>query len=211
MGIYQERREKRLRTLIETDEPLWRRQIAFCGLDEAGRGPLMGPVMAACVMMPPDPLIVGVDDSKKLTERRREELYEQIIQTALFFRVAQATPREIDELNILRATHLAMQRAAQGVPCGLFLTDAVHGLVLPGEVRNMVRGDQRCYCIAAASILAKVSRDRLVRQLDTQYPQYGFARHKGYPTKAHIEALRRYGPCPEHRRSFIGKFVGAQA
>lgn len=208
MATLEERRRKRLEELIQTDLPLWQAGTAFAGLDEAGRGPLAGPVMAACVMMPPEPLILGVDDSKKLSEKRREALYEQITQTALFWQVGIATAEEIDELNILNATRLAMQRAAEGAPCALFLSDALPGLVLPGEVRSMVHGDSLCYSIAAASILAKVQRDRDMARLDADYPQYGFAQHKGYGTAAHIAALRAAGPCPEHRRSFIGNFVG---
>lgn len=199
--------KERLAEITQIDLPLWQAGRAFAGIDEAGRGPLAGPVVAACVAMPPSPLLEGVDDSKKLSEKRREALFERVRETALFVGVGVATAEEIDDVNILRATKRAMQRAAQGAPCDLFLVDAVEHLDVSGEVRGIVHGDALCYSIAAASIIAKVTRDRMLRELDARYPEYGFARHKGYGTKAHIEALRQYGPCPEHRRSFIGHFV----
>ena len=178
-----------------------------CGVDEAGRGPLCGPVCCAAVILNPDDPIEGVNDSKKLTEKRREALYDQILETAVYARVVLASPEEIDRVNILNATKHAMAEAAKDAPCGLFLVDAIDRLDVPGEVRGIVHGDALCYSIAAASILAKVTRDRLLRELDAQYPQYGFARNKGYGTAEHIAALRQYGPCPAHRRSFIGHFV----
>lgn len=203
--------QERLNELTQVDLPLWAAGRAFAGIDEAGRGPLAGPVVAACVVMPPQPLLPGVDDSKKLSEKRREALFDAVRGCARFVGVGVATAREIDELNILQATRLAMARAAQGAPCGLFLVDAIDRLDVPGEVRGIIHGDALCYSIAAASIIAKVTRDRMMRELDARYPQYGFAAHKGYGTRAHIEALRTLGPCPEHRRSFIGRFVGPEA
>lgn len=203
--------QERLNELTQVDLPLWAAGRAFAGIDEAGRGPLAGPVVAACVVMPPQPLLPGVDDSKKLSEKRREALFEGVRGCARFVGVGVATAREIDELNILQATRLAMARAAQGAPCGLFLVDAIDRLDVPGEVRGIIHGDALCYSIAAASIIAKVTRDRMMRELDARYPQYGFAAHKGYGTRAHIEALCTLGPCPEHRRSFIGRFVGPEA
>ena len=197
----------RLEEISRTDRELWQAGRAFAGIDEAGRGPLCGPVAAACVVMPPEPLLLYVDDSKKLTEMRREALYDQILETAVYARVVLASPEEIDRVNILNATKHAMAEAAKDAPCGLFLVDAIDRLDVPGEVRGIVHGDALCYSIAAASILAKVTRDRLLRELDAQYPQYGFARNKGYGTAEHIAALRQYGPCPAHRRSFIGHFV----
>ena len=197
----------RLEEISQTDRELWQAGRAFAGIDEAGRGPLCGPVAAACVVMPPEPLLLYVDDSKKLTEKRREALYDQILETAVYARVVLASPEEIDRVNILNATKHAMAEAAKDAPCGLFLVDAIDRLDVPGEVRGIVHGDALCYSIAAASILAKVTRDRLLRELDAQYPQYGFARNKGYGTAEHIAALRQYGPCPAHRRSFIGHFV----
>lgn len=203
--------QERLNELTQVDLPLWAAGRAFAGIDEAGRGPLAGPVVAACVVMPPQPLLPGVDDSKKLSEKRREALFDAVRGCARFVGVGVATAREIDELNILQATRLAMARAAQGAPCGLFLVDAIDRLDVPGEVLGIIHGDALCYSIAAASIIAKVTRDRMMRELDARYPQYGFAAHKGYGTRAHIEALRTLGPCPEHRRSFIGHFVGPEA
>lgn len=203
--------QERLNELTQVDLPLWAAGRAFAGIDEAGRGPLAGPVVAACVVMPPQPLLPGVDDSKKLSEKRREALFDAVRGCARFVGVGVATAREIDELNILQATRLAMARAAQGAPCGLFLVDAIDRLDVPGEVLGIIHGDALCYSIAAASIIAKVTRDRMMRELDARYPQYGFAAHKGYGTRAHIEALRTLGPCPEHRRSFIGRFVGPEA
>lgn len=199
--------QARLEEISATDRAIWQTGRAFAGIDEAGRGPLCGPVAAACVVMPSDPLLLYVDDSKKLTEKRREALYEEIMRTAVYARVELASPEEIDRDNILRATKRAMATAAGGAPCDLFLVDAIDRLNVRGEVRGLVHGDALCYSIAAASILAKVTRDRIMRELDAQYPQYGFARHKGYGTAEHIAALRAYGPCPVHRRSFIGKFV----
>ena len=197
----------RLAEISRTDREIWATGRAFAGIDEAGRGPLCGPVAAACVVMPPEPLLLCVDDSKKLTEKRREALYDQIMETAVYARVALASAEEIDRLNILRATKKAMAEAAKDAPCSLFLVDAVSDLNVRGEVRGIVHGDALCYSIAAASILAKVTRDRLLREMDARWPQYGFAKNKGYGTAEHIAALKAYGPCPEHRRSFIGHFV----
>ena len=198
---------ERLTEITEIDRGLWTQGVVFAGVDEAGRGPLAGPVSAGCCIMPAEPLIPGIDDSKKLSEKKREALYEQILETAVYARVAYATAEEIDELNILEATRLAMARAAADAPCGLFLLDAMEHVPLPGEQRAIIHGDALCYSIAAASILAKVARDRLMRELDEKYPQYGFAKHKGYGTAEHIAALRQYGPCPEHRSLFVRKFV----
>ena len=197
----------RLAEISGTDRDIWATGRAFAGIDEAGRGPLCGPVAAACVVMPSEPLLLYVDDSKKLTEKRREALYEQILETAVYAKVILASPEEIDRVNILNATKNAMALAAKDAPCDLFLVDAIDRLDVPGEVRGIVHGDALCYSIAAASILAKVTRDRLMRELDETYPQYGFAKNKGYGTAQHIAALKAYGPCPAHRRSFIGHFV----
>ena len=202
--------EARREEISRTDRELWQSGRAFAGIDEAGRGPLCGPVAAACVVMPPEPLLLYVDDSKKLTEKRREALYEQIMETAVYARVALASPEEIDRLNILQATKRAMAEAAKDAPCDLFLVDAVSSLNVRGEVRGIIHGDAQCYSIAAASILAKVTRDRIMRELDAQYPQYQLAKNKGYGTAAHIAALRAYGPSPIHRRSFIGHFAGTE-
>lgn len=181
--------------------------IVVAGMDEVGRGPLAGNVVTACVVMPRDPLIIWIDDSKKLSETRREKVYDEIMSVALYVGIGQVSPGEIDEINILQATRRAMRIAAEQVPAGVFLIDAVNGLGLNGQEISIIKGDARSYSIAAASIVAKVTRDRQMRELDALYPQYGFARNKGYGTQEHIDALRKYGPCPEHRRSFIGHFV----
>ncbi|MBQ8080660.1 MAG: ribonuclease HII [Clostridia bacterium] len=201
------KRQERLQTLTQTDRPLWDKGVVFAGMDEAGRGPLMGNVVAACVIMPAEPLLLWVDDSKKLSEKRREAVFEEIQRTALFIGIGEATPKEIDRVNILNATKSAMRRAAQDVPASLFLIDALEGLGLNGEERGIVHGDALCYSIAAASIVAKVTRDWEMAELDQLYQGYGFLRNKGYGTKEHIEALKRLGPCPAHRRSFITHFV----
>lgn len=197
----------RLNEITAMDRALWEQGAVFAGIDEAGRGPLAGPVTAGCVIMPEEPLLLHVDDSKKLSEARREALFDQIMEKAVFAKVGVATVEEIDRLNILEATKLAMARAAEGAPCGLFLLDAMEGVTLPGEQRSIIHGDALCYSIAAASILAKVARDRMMRDLDSEYPSYGFAIHKGYGTAAHIRALGEHGPCPSHRRLFVRKFV----
>lgn len=178
---------------------------AVCGIDEAGRGPLAGPVCAAAVILPPDCDIPGLNDSKKLSEKKREALFPVIQEKALAFGVGWATAEEIDRVNILQATFLAMARAVEALPTpadyALVDGNRMPPLPIPGE--TIVKGDATSASIAAASILAKVSRDRLLRQLDEEHPEYGFAKHKGYGTKAHYEAIRKYGLLPEHRRSFL--------
>lgn len=178
---------------------------AVCGIDEAGRGPLAGPVCAAAVILPHDFQLDGLDDSKKLTEKKREELYSRITLQAVAFGIGWASEREIDEINILQATFLAMGRAVAELapPADYALVDGnrMPALAVPGEA--IIKGDGKCASIAAASILAKVSRDRLMRALDKEYPQYGFAQHKGYGTKAHYAAIKKYGILPVHRRSFL--------
>ncbi len=178
-----------------------------CGIDEAGRGPLAGPVCAAAVILPPDWEPEGLNDSKKLSPRQREALYGEITARALGWSVAFASVREIDEINILQATFLAMRRALAGLPEApdFALVDGNRDPGLGILTRCEVKGDGRYACIAAASVLAKVSRDRLMDQEEERFPQYGFARHKGYGTKLHTDALRAYGPCPIHRRSFLRK------
>ena len=178
-----------------------------CGVDEAGRGPLAGPVCAAAVILPRGLVIPGLNDSKKLTERRREALYDVITAQALAYGVAFASEREIDELNILQATYLAMNRAiaAMGTAPALALIDGNRngGIAVPS--RCVVGGDGKCASIAAASVLAKVTRDRYMLELDVRYPGYGFAKHKGYGTAAHYAALREKGPSEVHRRTFLKK------
>ncbi len=180
-----------------------------CGIDEAGRGPLAAPVYAAAVILPERFSLPGLDDSKKLSAKKREQLYDEICSQAAAWCVASASEDEIDELNILQATFLAMRRACEGlaVPAAYALVDGnrMPPLAIPGE--TIVKGDARSASIAAASILAKVSRDRYMEEMDALYPQYQFARHKGYGTKLHVELLRQYGPCPIHRRSFLKKLL----
>ncbi len=176
------------------------------GMDEVGRGPLAGNVVTACVVMPATPVLPWIDDSKKLSEKRREMVYQEIMEIALYVGIGQATPEEIDEINILEATKKAMRDAAARVPADIFLIDAVTGLGLKGREVPIIKGDATSYAIAAASIVAKVTRDRQLIELDKLYPQYGFARNKGYGTAEHIAALKAFGPCPAHRRSFIRNF-----
>ena len=179
-----------------------------CGVDEAGRGPLAGPVCAAAVILPPGIGIPGLNDSKKLTDKKRRELYDIITEQAVSFGIAFASEQEIDEINILQATFLAMQRAMEKLDPApeLALIDGNRAKDFGLPVRTIVGGDGLSASIAAASILAKVTRDRLMEEYDAQYPQYGFAVHKGYGTKRHYEALRAFGPCPIHRQSFLKKF-----
>lgn len=181
-----------------------------CGVDEAGRGPLAGPVCAAAVILPRDLEIEGLNDSKKLTDKRRRALYDVITKEAVAYGIAFATEQEIDEINILQATFLAMRRAMDGLSVrpSLALIDGNRETDFGLPVRTIVKGDSLSANIAAASILAKVTRDIFMEEQDRLYPQYGFAVHKGYGTKAHYEALRQYGACPIHRRTFLKKFYG---
>lgn len=181
--------------------------LVVAGMDEVGRGPLAGNVVTACVVMPQEPVIPWIDDSKKLSESRREKVYDEIMAHALYVGIGEVSPEEIDRINILEATRRAMRKAAGCVPADVFLIDAVTKLGLNGMEVSVIKGDASSYSIAAASIVAKVTRDRQMILLDRQYPEYGFARNKGYGTQEHIEALKRVGPCPMHRRTFIGHFV----
>ena len=177
----------------------------ICGVDEAGRGPLAGPVCAAAVILPPETELPGLNDSKKLSEKKREQLFPEIQQIALAWSVAFASVEEIEERNILGATMLAMNRAIAGLSLtpDLALIDGNRNKEIEVPSRCVVHGDARCASIAAASILAKVSRDHLMLELAREYPQYGFEKHKGYGTRAHYAALRESGPCPAHRPSFL--------
>lgn len=182
---------------------------SICGVDEAGRGPLAGPVCAAAVILPPDTIIEGVNDSKKLSEKKREALYDVIKEQALSYSIAFASVEEIEELNILQATMVAMKRAVEGldIPADFAMIDGnrLPQLDIPAEF--VIKGDANSMSIAAASILAKVTRDRLCAEYDRDYPQYGFAKHKGYGTKLHREAILKYGPCKIHRMSFLKKIL----
>ncbi|MGX8698648.1 MAG: ribonuclease HII [bacterium] len=177
----------------------------YCGVDEAGRGPLAGPVCAAAVILPQDCPLPGLNDSKKLSEKKREALYALIVEKALSYGIAFASPEEIDEVNILNATYLAMNRAIEklSAPVSLALIDGNRAEGIHVSHLTVVGGDGKCASIAAASILAKVTRDRWMLELDKEYPQYAFAQHKGYGTRLHYERLREYGPSPVHRRSFL--------
>lgn len=190
----------------------------IAGIDEAGRGPLAGPVVAACCILPKDAVILYLNDSKKVTALRREALLPEIKEKAIAYGIGIVDEKRIDEINILQADYEAMRTAVQKTSAmlqakgladapGLLLNDAVTipGVEIPQE--SIIKGDAKSVSIAAASILAKVTRDQLMEAYDAQYPEYGFARNKGYGTKEHIEALKRLGPCPIHRHSFIGHFV----
>lgn len=181
---------------------------AVCGCDEAGRGPLAGPVVAAAVILPRGCDIPGLNDSKKLTEKKREALFDVICDIALAYAIAEASPAEIDEINILNASMLAMRRAVEGLdmPADFALIDGntSRGFSIPTQ--TVIGGDAKSPSIAAASILAKVTRDRMCADMDAEYPAYGFAKHKGYPTKAHMDAVRQFGPSPIHRKTFL-KFL----
>ncbi len=182
--------------------------LAVCGCDEAGRGPLCGPVVAAAVILPLGIEIDGLNDSKKLTEKKREKLFDVIKEKAIAYAICEASPEEIDEINILNASMLAMRRAVEAlsVKADFALIDGncSRGFQIPTE--TVVKGDAKSCSIAAASILAKVKRDRGCIELDKLYPEYGIAKHKGYPTKDHMDAVRLYGPSPIHRKSFL-KFL----
>ena len=181
----------------------------ICGIDEAGRGPLAGPVVAGAVVLKKDAQILYLNDSKKLSEKRREELYLEIQEKAVSWAVGIAGPERIDEINILQATYEAMREAVSklSVPPDILLNDAVTipGLDIPQV--SIIKGDAKSLSIAAASVMAKVTRDHMMEEYDKLFPEYGFAKHKGYGTAAHIAAIRELGPCPIHRRSFIKNFV----
>lgn len=182
--------------------------VWICGVDEAGRGPLVGSVVAGAVVLDPNQLIMGLRDSKKLSPARREQLYAEIMQKAQAWGVGQASPSEIDTLNILQATMLAMRRAIEALSERLgewpskALIDGNRCPILPIASEAIIKGDAKEPAISAASIIAKVTRDQQMQVLHTQYPQYGFNQHMGYPTEAHMQALKQFGPCEEHRRTF---------
>lgn len=205
-----------IKTKIEKDWLLYEKEAQnsgyniVCGVDEAGRGPLAGPVFAAAVILPQGLVIEGIDDSKKLSEKNREALYIEIKSLALAFNVAFATEKEINEVNILNATFLAMKRAVEGLSLrpDLVLIDGNRAPELELPTKTIIKGDSLSASIAAASILAKVERDRLMKKLSEKYPSYGFEKHKGYGTKMHVEAIKRHGPAEIHRKSFLKKILG---
>lgn len=201
---------ERLLTITRIENEFWGGQaIRLGGMDEVGRGPLAGPVVAACVVLPSCPLIPFVKDSKALTQARRELLYTHILELAQGYALGWVDHTTIDEINILQAARLAFKKAYEGMrpqPTDV-LVDALNGLDITARQHAYVHGDSISYLIAAASIVAKVERDRYMVEQDAVYPQYGFARNKGYGTPEHILALREHGPCPLHRRSFIGRIL----
>lgn len=181
----------------------------ICGIDEAGRGPLAGPVVAGAVILPKDARILYINDSKKLSEKKREELFDVICSEALAYGIGVVSPERIDEINILQATYEAMRQAINklDITPDILLNDAVTIPEINIRQVPIIKGDAKSMSIAAASILAKVTRDRMMLEYDAVYPEYGFARHKGYGTKQHTDALVKYGACPIHRRTFIKKFI----
>lgn len=200
----------RLKNMLEIENSLYEKGYsAVCGVDEAGRGPLCGPVVAAAVILPKDKCIEGVNDSKKLSEKKREKLYDDIIENALAYGIGMSDVSVIEEVNILNATKLAMKQAIENLQIKpdyvLIDGNQMIDIDIPGE--TVVSGDARSESIAAASIIAKVTRDRMLVEYDKKYPEYGFAKHKGYGTKAHIEAIGKYGLTDIHRPSFCTKFV----
>ena len=205
--------DKRERTLklVDYDRKIAQQYKSFCGIDEAGRGPLCGPVVVASCVMPldDDKIVYGIDDSKKLTEKQREELYEKIKNVAIDYSIQEVDAQTIDDINILQATKLGMKNAIESLKNkpDLALVDAVKDIDSDIDQIAIIKGDATSYSIAAASILAKVYRDRLMQKLDKEYPEYNFAKHKGYGTKEHIELLKKFGPCKIHRKSFIKNFV----
>ena len=200
-----------LHRLIQTETECRQKGYRLiAGADEAGRGPLAGPVVASCVIMPDCNYLLCINDSKKLSEAKREELYEKITRTAVAFRTGIIERDVIDEKNILVATRLAFKRAVESMdimPDYLY-TDMIDKLDIALPWTPVVKGDAQIYSVAAASIVAKVTRDRIMREYDKQYPEYGFAHHKGYGTAEHMDAIRKYGPTPLHRRSFLKKLTG---
>ena len=204
-----EKEMERLTKLKEIENDLYKKGFKnICGIDEAGRGPLAGPVVVAGVIMPKDSMIEGINDSKKVSEKKREILYDYIIEEAISYSVAIIGQDVIDEINILNATKQGVTEVVEGLDIkpDLIIVDALTHINTKGiPYESIIKGDAKCYNIAAASILAKVTRDRIMRQWDEIYPQYGFINHKGYGTERHIEAIRQYGLCPIHRRSFTKK------
>lgn len=198
--------------LHEFDMQYYGEYPLLCGMDEAGRGPLAGDVFAAAVILAPDTVIDGINDSKKLTEKKREKLFDEIREKALYWSIKTASVEEIEQLNILNCAMLAMKRAAEslGVTPNMALADGNKTPQLSCPVQFVIKGDAKSQSIAAASILAKVARDRYMKEMALKYPQYSFEKHKGYGTKAHYQALDEYGPCEIHRMSFLKKYYAAK-
>lgn len=206
-----EKEEERLKKLKQIEDTIYAGGVKkIAGLDEAGRGPLCGPVVVAAVIMPEESMIEWINDSKKVTEKRREILYERIIQEAISYSIVIISHEDIDNLNILQATKLGFEQCIREleVKPDMILLDAITNIDTQAiEYESIIKGDTKSYNIAAASILAKVTRDRIMREYDSIYPEYGFEQNKGYGTAKHIEAIKKYGLCPIHRRSFTKNFV----
>jgi len=206
-----EKEELRLKKLKEIEDGIYNSGIEYiCGIDEAGRGPLAGPVVVASCIMPKNFMIEGVNDSKKISEKKRERVYEEIIQNAISYGVGIIDESTIDDINILQATKLGLTNSLKElkVKPNLILVDALKNIDTLGiPYRSIIKGDATCYNIAAASIIAKVTRDKIMLEYDKVYPEYGFAKHKGYGTAEHIAAIKKYGLCPIHRRSFVKNFI----
>lgn len=202
-------KRERIAQIYLHDLQLWEQGLVFAGIDEAGRGPLAGQVTAACVVMPLHPQIPYIYDSKQLSQKQRDTAFDEIQKHALFIGLGTVEADEIEAINILEATKLAMRRAAESAPVDLFLVDAVTNLGLKGREQPLISGDAVSYSIAAASIIAKVSRDREMARLHSLYPQYHFDTNKGYGTAEHIAAIKEFGPCPVHRRSFLTRILAS--
>ncbi len=211
METIKEKELERLTNLKSIEKDLYNKGFELiCGIDEAGRGPLAGPVVVAGVIMPKDSMIEGVNDSKKVSEKKREKLYDIILKEAISYSVAIMGQDVIDDINILNATKEGVTKVVEelDVKPNLILVDALTHINTKGiPYDSIIKGDAKCYNIAAASIIAKVTRDRIMKEWDEIYPQYGFINHKGYGTAKHIAALKEYGPCPLHRKSFIKNFI----
>ncbi len=201
----------RLQELKKIEEDIYSQGMEYiCGIDEAGRGPLAGPVVVASVIMPKDSMIEGVNDSKKVSEKKREKLYDEIIENAISYSVGIVDQKEIDRVNILNATKAGLTESIRGlkVKPDIILVDALKGIDTCGiPYQSIIKGDAKCYSIAAASIIAKVTRDRIMRQWHEIYPEYNFIQHKGYGTAAHIAAIKEHGLCPLHRLSFVKNII----
>ena len=211
METIKEKEIERLTNLKSMEKEIYNKGFEYiCGIDEAGRGPLAGPVVVAGVIMPKDSMIEGVNDSKKISEKKREKLYDIILEEAISYSVAIIGQDIIDEINILNTTKQGVTTVVEelDVKPNLILVDALTHINTKGiPYDSIIKGDAKCYNIAVASIIAKVTRDRIMREWDEIYPQYGFSNHKGYGTAKHIEALKQYGPCSIHRKTFIKNFV----
>ena len=211
MNKLKETEIKRLTNLKQFEKQIYETGVeTICGIDEAGRGPLAGPVVVAAVIMPKDSMIEGVNDSKKVSEKKRELIYEKIIDEAIAYGVGIIDQKEIDDINILNATKKGLTEALKEMKIrpDRILVDALTDIDTLGvPYKSIIKGDAKCYSIAAASIIAKVTRDRIMREWDKVYPEYGFEKHKGYGTASHISAIKEYGLCPLHRRSFTKNFV----